>query len=124
MRVRNSGQEDYLLRVIREAAEALRRLREMLTGTAQSASSVRAEVADTISMLLGPEAPLLQQLDADTAVRLLNDERVLALWISALDLQADALAADSSADVDAIRRRADALRAAGVRMEVLERIRE
>ncbi len=123
MRVRKPGQEDYLLRVIREAAEALRRLREMLTDTEQSAAPVRAELASTIAVLLGPEAPLLQQLDADTAVRLLNDERVLALWIEALELQANALEADDS-PTDAIRHRADNLRAAGARLEALQQTRE
>lgn len=123
MRVRKPGQEDNLLRVIRETTESLRRLREMLMDSEQSAVSVRSELAGTMGSLLGAEAPLLQQLDADTAVRLLNDERILALWIEALELQADALDADNN-PADSIRRRADSLRSAGARMEELEKTRE
>lgn len=117
MRVRNPQQEDYLLRMIREAAEALRRLREMMTDSAQSTDAVRAELAATMGRLLGPEASLLQRLDAATAVRLLNDSRRLELWITALDLEADALAARGSAEEAVFRRRAVALREAGARLE-------
>ncbi len=117
MRVRSPAQEDYLLRMIREAAEALRRLREMLTGSAQSSAAVRAELANTMGRLLGPDASLLQRLDVATAVRLLNDRRRLELWIGALELEADALTASGSPEAVVVRSRAGALREAGVRLE-------
>lgn len=112
MRLRSSEQEDYILRMIQEAGEALRRVREMLTRSAVPTAGVRAELATATTRLLGPEAALLRQLDAETAVRLLNDHRRLDLWVDALELEADALALEGLSEADAVRRRADSLRAA------------
>jgi hypothetical protein len=42
---RDSQRDDYLLRIIRQAADALRRLRERLTASAESAATVREEAA-------------------------------------------------------------------------------
>jgi 1,4-dihydroxy-2-naphthoyl-CoA synthase len=61
MRARSSDQEDHLLRLIREAAEAIRRCREMLTHSATAAPSVRAALAVAMDRLLGSESSVLQR---------------------------------------------------------------
>jgi hypothetical protein len=115
MRLRSSEQEDFLLRMIQEAAEALRRVRGMLTRSSEPTAGVRAEITAATARLLGPEAALLQQLDAETAVRLLNDRRRLDLWIEALELEAASLALEGLSNVEALRR-AEALRASGAQL--------
>ena len=51
MRSRSSEQEDYLFRIIRQAAEALRRLREMLTGSAEASETVRRDASIAIDVV-------------------------------------------------------------------------
>lgn len=84
-----SQREDYLLRLIRQVAEALRRLREALRGEADP-SEVAREAADAIGQLLGPRSQLLSSLDARSAAALLADTRRVALWADLLRVEAAA----------------------------------
>jgi hypothetical protein len=91
-----SAREDYLIRMIQQLGEVLRRLRQRLTGhvEANDAAAVDREAGAAIATLLGPQAPLLQQLDPASAVRLIGDADRIALWIALLRVQADARHAD------------------------------
>lgn len=121
MRLRNSEQEDYILRIIRQAAEALRRLREMLTGSAETSETVRREAGISIEQLLGEVSPLLSRVDADTAVRLVGSQTRIALWADLLELEADACdRAGDTAEASAHRYRAAALRTAAVKLALGE----
>ncbi len=113
MRSRSGDREDYVLRVIRQAAEALRLLRLRLAGGADSPEVVRRQAAAAVDALLGADAPLLGRLDAPSAVRLVGDPRRVALWRGLLDVEAAAAgAAGDPARADALGRRARALAAA------------
>lgn len=117
MRARNSEQEDYILRIIRQAAEALRRLREMLTGSAEASETVRREAGIAIEGLLGEAAPLLTRVDADTAVRLVGSQTRIALWADLLELEAEACErAGDASEASTHRARAAALRTASVKL--------
>jgi hypothetical protein len=107
-----SAREDYLIRLIQQLGEMLRRLRERLTGKvdAGEAAAVEREAGQAIVTLLGPQAPLLQQLDPATAVRLVADADRVALWVGFMRLQADAEHASGRADAaDRLTSRAAAL---------------
>lgn len=113
MRPRGNTQEDYLLRMIRQAAEILRQLKRRLLGGEQSAESIRHDAAAAIDLLLGSQAPVLAVLDPASAVRLVGHPALVELWASLLDVEADA-AASSGDPTSAARCRARvaALRAA------------
>ena len=84
-----SAREDYLVRMIAQAAAAIRRLRERLAGGG-SADEVVRDAGAAIGELLGPQRPMLDLLDPRSATSLLgNDERV-GHWIAFIRLQADA----------------------------------
>src|SRR5918992_625190 len=87
-----SAREDYLIRMIQQLGEVLRRLRQRLTGQveANDAAAVDGEAGAAIATLLGPQAPLLQQLDPASAVRLVGDADRVALWTAFMRVQADA----------------------------------
>jgi hypothetical protein len=95
-----SAREDYLIRLIQQLGEVLRRLRARLTGevTAGDAVEVEREAGGAIVTLLGPQAPLLQQLDATSAVRLVGSAERVALWTAFLRVQAEAHRAGGRAD--------------------------
>ena len=113
MRPRGNTQEDYLLRIIRQAAELLRQLRRRLLGGEASADDVRREAATAIEFLLGSQAPVLAMLDPGSAVRLVGHPALVELWAALLDVEADAAEADGDAGFAARRRaRAVALRTA------------
>jgi len=82
-----SQREDYLLRQLRQAAEALRRLREMLTGEA-SAGAVDRQADEAMGELLGPRYQLLSSLDAMSAASLVADARRIELWSDLIRVQA------------------------------------
>lgn len=84
-----SQREDYLLRLLRQAAEALRRLREALTGEA-SAEEIDRDADAAIGELLGPRYQLLSSLDSRSATALIADPRRLELWIGLIRIQAAA----------------------------------
>jgi hypothetical protein len=84
-----SQREDYLLRQLRQAAEALRRLREALTGEG-SAEAVDRQADEAIGELLGPRYQLLSALDAMSAASLVADPRRIELWSDLIRVQAAA----------------------------------
>jgi len=90
MRPRGNTQEDYLLRMIRQAAELLRQLRRRLLGGEVSAETIRHDAAAAIDLLLGAQAPVLGMLDASSAARLVGHPAVVELWCSLLHVEADA----------------------------------
>jgi hypothetical protein len=107
-----ASREDYLLRMIQQLGEVLRRLRARLTGVvdAAEAADVEREATAAIATLLGPQAMLLQQLDATSAVRLVGDAERVRLWVALMCVQADALRASGRADAaDRLAGRASAL---------------
>jgi len=106
-----SAREDYLLRMIQQLAAIIARLRERLTGASSAeAAEVEREAGAAIGTLLGPQAPLLGQLDAASAVRLVGSRERVATWITILRLQADAQRASGRPDAaDRLTARADAL---------------
>jgi hypothetical protein len=107
-----SAREGYLIRLIQQVGEVLRRLRERLTGQASAgeAAAVEREAGAAIGTLLGPQAALLRQLDPASAVRLVADAHRVALWVALLRVQADAHRASGAADVaDRLAARANAL---------------
>lgn len=114
MRTRSGEQEeDYLIRIIKQAAEAIRRLREKLISPAAASPSIREEVSSATVQLLGAQAGMLALLDADTAVRLVGSRRHAQLWADLVELEADACYVDGDSVAGAVRRaRAEALRVA------------
>ena len=108
MRPRGNTQEDYLLRIIRQAAEVLRLLRRRLLGGEASVESIRQDAAAAIDLLLGAQASVLGMLDPDSAVRLVGHPAVVELWCAFLDVEADAAAAWADPGL-ASRRRARAV---------------
>ena len=108
MRPRGNTQEDYLLRIIRQAAELLRQLRRRLLGGEASAESIRQDAAVAIDFLLGSQGPVLGMLDAISAARLVGHPAIVELWCALLDVEAEA--AEASGDPTfALRCRARAL---------------
>ena len=111
MRPRSNTQEDYLLRIIRQAAELLRQLRRRLLGGEASAETIRQDAAAAIELVLGSQAPVLGLLDAASAVQLVGHPALVALWTALLDVEADAAEAGGDAAFAGRRRaRAAALR--------------
>ena len=113
MRPRGNTQEDYLLRIIRQAAELLRQLRRRLLGGEESAETIRHDAAAAIDLLLGSQAPVLGMLDPASAVHLLGHPALVELWTALLDVEADAAEATGDATgAGRQRARAAALRGA------------
>ena len=92
-----SAREDYLIRMIQQLGEVLRRLRQRLTGQVdpRDAAEVDGQAGAAIATLLGPQAPQLQQLAPASAVRIVGDADRVGLWIALLRVQADARRADT-----------------------------
>ena len=117
MRPRGNTQEDYLLRIIRQAAELLRQLRRRLLGGEQTAETIRQDAAAAIDLLLGSQATVLGVLDPATAVQLVGHPAFVELWTALLDVEADAAEASGDAAIAQRRRtRAEALRDAARRV--------
>jgi hypothetical protein len=115
MHARGNSQEDYLLRMIRQAADVLRRLRHRLTGGGDAPEVVRQDAIAATEMLLGSQSAVLGMLDPASAVRLVGHPEIVALWAAFLDLEAGALDATGDASTAERRRtRARALRDAAV----------
>jgi hypothetical protein len=108
MRPRGNTQEDYLLRIIRQAGELLRQLRRRLLGGETSVESIRQDAAAAIDFLLGAQAPVLGMLDAMSAARLVGHPDVVELWSALLDVEADTTEA-SGDPASAVRPRARAV---------------
>jgi HEAT repeat protein len=94
---RAGGQQDYLIRMIQQAGEVLRRLRGR---AAEGAPAV--ELIDTArsaqAALFGERAEMLQRLDAASAVFLIGDDEAVRLWIELLREEAAAHRAGGDAE--------------------------
>jgi len=104
MRPRGNTQEDYILRMIRQAAELLRQLKRRLLGGEESAETIRQDAAAAIDFLLGGQAPVLGMLDPASAVRLVGHPALVELWTALLDVEADAAEASGDGTLAARRR--------------------
>lgn len=105
------ARDDYLLRMIQQAAAALRRLRERLGGGG-APEEVAHDAHAAIGTLLGPQRELFDRLDPQSAARLMGDPERVVLWADLLSLRADALEASADAIGAArLRERVKALRA-------------
>ena len=102
--------EDYLIRLIRQAFDVLRRLRAKLTGDPLAADEVARGAREAQGELLGPLFGPMTMVDPDTAVGLMRDRERLELWAELMRLEAEALrAGDHAAQADVVERRADAI---------------
>ena len=101
MPLRSRNQDDYVLRLIAQAAEALRRLRERLAGTPSAAGEVVAAARAAQGELLGGEAGLLQHVDAETAAWMVRDAERVRLWAELLRVEAAAHRQGGAEDVAA-----------------------
>ncbi|HLA14146.1 MAG TPA: hypothetical protein VJZ25_03905 [Gemmatimonadaceae bacterium] len=105
----SSQREDYLLRLIRQVAEALRRLREALSAEAAPAD-IERDAGVAIGELLGPRHGLLSSLDPHSAASLIADPRRVSLWSDLIRVQGAARRRlGDEAGAVALERRADAL---------------
>ena len=102
------ARDDYLLRLIQEAAAALRRLRTRLGG-GESAAEVSRDADAAIGTLLGPQRAMLERLDAWSAANLLGDPERVLVWSDLLHLQADIMDANGDPRGNTVRQRALAL---------------
>ncbi|HJR66988.1 MAG TPA: hypothetical protein VJ802_11235 [Gemmatimonadaceae bacterium] len=83
-------QRDYILRLLEQAAAAVRRLRELLgAGTAPPATIVE-EARAAQAALFGDTWLLLQRVDIATVTGLIRDPRQLSIWAELLRVEADA----------------------------------
>ena len=85
-----AARDDYLLRLIQEAAAALRRFRSQLGG-GEAPDEVSRDAGVAIGTLLGPQRALLERLDGWSAANLLGDPERVQLWSELLLLQSDAV---------------------------------
>jgi hypothetical protein len=105
-----AARDDYILRLIQQAAAALRNLRTRLGGGA-SADEVSRDADEAIGTLLGPQRPTLERLDAWSAANLLGDADRVFLWSDLVALQADLREASGDAEGSAaLRKRASSLK--------------
>jgi len=110
-------QEDYLVRLIRQAFDVLRRLRAKLMGDPLAADEVVRGARDAQAELLGPLFGAMTLVDPDTAVGLMRERERLEAWVELMRLEADALrAAGDAAAADTAARRADAMQEAYERL--------
>jgi hypothetical protein len=112
-----SAREDYLLRMMQQATEAVRRVRERLHG-GEPPAALLPEIHAAERELLGTQRDLLRRLDPRTAAELLGDARRARLWAELLRAEAAVHAAGGHGDAAAAaERRADVLDAAAVARE-------
>jgi hypothetical protein len=83
-------QRDYILRLLEEAAAALRRLRELLGSGTAPPVEIAEEARAAQAALFGNSWMLLQQVDVATATSLIRDPRQLSLWADLLRVEAEA----------------------------------
>jgi hypothetical protein len=84
------SQSDYIMRMIEQLGAAMRRLREMLARGSPAAPDVVRGAADAQRELFGPLWPVLERVNAETAVSLIPDERQILLWVELMQLEASA----------------------------------
>jgi len=81
---------DYIMRIIAEFGFVLRRLLGRLGEGRAAAAEVIREAQTAQAALLGPRASSAPFVDAATAVRLVGNPELLALWIDFLRVEAAA----------------------------------
>ena len=119
MAVRRSEEEDFLLRMIRQVTQMIARMRELLASGTVSGETVRAEVQSAVAELLGRDAPILSQMDAESAARLIGKSEIVERWAELVELEADSRMAEGDGSLDtSLRRRAAAIRAAAEGMKI------
>lgn len=96
------------MRLITEAAAALRRLRSRLL-EGDGTETIARDADAAIAALLGSQQSMLALLDPWSAANLIGDADRFRLWVELLTVKADALG--TTADGARVRARADALRA-------------
>ena len=84
-----AARDDYLVRLITQAAAAMRRLREKLIGGG-APGDVSHDAGAAIGELLGPQRMLLERLDAASARQIVGNPDTVRAWSGLLLLQADA----------------------------------
>jgi hypothetical protein len=85
------SQSDYIMRMIEQLGAAMRRLREMLARGASAAPDVVREAGEAQKELFGPLWPVLERVNAETAVSLIPDEKQILLWVELIQLEASAV---------------------------------
>lgn len=104
-----AARDDFLLRLIAQAAEALRGLREKLSGGG-AADEVARDASAAIGALLGPQRTLLERLDPASARHIVGNADTVRAWSALLVLQADAVQTlGQQASAERLRMRARAL---------------
>ena len=83
-------QRDYILRLLEEAAAALRRLRELLRGGTAKPGAIVEEARAAQAALFGDTWALLQRVDVATASALIRDARQLSLYADLMRAEAEA----------------------------------
>src|SRR5688500_18535512 len=91
-------QRDYILRLLEQAAAALRRLRELLGGGAAQPAVIVEEARAAQAALFGDTWALLERVDVATATALIRDSRQLSLWADLLRVEAEANRAQENAE--------------------------
>lgn len=115
--------EDYLIRLIRQAFDVLRRLRAKLMGDPLAADEVVRGAREAQGELLGPLLGAMAMVDPDTAVGLMRERERLEAWVELMRLESDALrAGGDAAGADMVARRADGIQEAYERL--LEPVRD
>jgi hypothetical protein len=83
-------QRDYILRLLEQAAAAVRRLRELLGRGTANPIAVVDEARAAQAALFADTWALLQRVDVATATALVRDPRQLAVWAELLRIEAQA----------------------------------
>ena len=83
-------QRDYILRLLEQAAAAVRRLRELLRGGTAEPTVIIEEARAAQAALFGNSWALLERVNVATATALVRDARQLAAWADLLRVAADA----------------------------------
>lgn len=110
-----SARDDHLLRLIQQAAAALKLFRERLL-RGEATDLLSRDISVAISALLGPQRPLLERLDGWSAANLVGDPERVQLWSELLALQSKAdHTAGHRANALALSARSEALATHGVR---------
>ncbi|HEX8430657.1 MAG TPA: hypothetical protein VF625_05185 [Longimicrobium sp.] len=108
-------QQDYLLRMIEQAFEAIRRMRRRSRDDDSRAALVDLDSA--VADLLGPAAAVAERLDPATAAQLVRDPERVALWARLLAERAEILRAAGHPDAAEWGRRALAIALEGWLLE-------
>jgi hypothetical protein len=109
-------QRDYILRLLEQAAAAVRRLRELLGGGTADPTVIIDEARAAQAALFGKTWALLERVDIATATSLIRDARQLAVWAELLRVEADASRVMGDAQrAERLAARADELAAAARR---------